>query len=72
MILNDLSNIIIKTAEDCSIYNKLCKESEYDFDETLKDSNLDEIPYIPWSFFKLSNNRFKDLLRGRTFENLKC
>ncbi|MFX1430857.1 MAG: hypothetical protein ACFFCY_11910 [Promethearchaeota archaeon] len=71
MILNDLSNTIKKTAEDCSIYNKLCKESEYDFDETLKDSNLDEIPYIPWSFFKLSNNRFKDLLRGRTFENLK-
>ena len=71
MILSDLSNIIKETAEDCTIYKKLCQEVDYNFDATVKESTLGEIPYIPWSFFKLSNNKFKDLLRGNTFENLK-
>ncbi len=71
MILNDISNTIKETAEDCTIYKKLCKEHEYDFDTTLKESTLGEIPYIPWSFFKQSNYKFKDLLRGNAFENLK-
>jgi hypothetical protein len=71
MILKEISNTVKDTAEDCSIYKKLCDEVEYDFDETLKESNLGEIPYVPWSFFKLSNYKFKDLLRGKTFETLK-
>ncbi|MFX1241788.1 MAG: hypothetical protein ACFFA7_11130 [Promethearchaeota archaeon] len=71
MVLDDISHIIKETAEDCPIYKKLCEKVEYDFDTTLKESNLGEIPYIPWNFFKLSNYKFRDLLRGNSFENLK-
>lgn len=69
-ILDDLSTIIRGTAKDCEIYKKQCKEVEYDFDATIKESNLGEIPYIPWSYFKQSNNLFKELLRGDSFEQL--
>ena len=69
-ILDDLSTIIRGTAKDCEIYKKRCKEEEYDFDATIKESNLGEIPYIPWSYFKQSNNLFKELLRGDSFEQL--
>ncbi|MFX1256944.1 MAG: hypothetical protein ACFFAN_03730 [Promethearchaeota archaeon] len=67
----DLSKIIKQTAEDCKIYKERCDEIEYDFDLVLNKSNLGEIPYIPWSFFKQSNDKFKELLRGKTFENLE-
>ncbi|MFW9972295.1 MAG: hypothetical protein ACFFDF_19070 [Candidatus Odinarchaeota archaeon] len=71
MILDDISNTIRETAQDCPIYKKLCLESEYDLDATLKESTLGDIPFIPWSFFKLSNKKFKEMLRGHTFETLK-
>jgi hypothetical protein len=71
MILNDITNTIKETAEDCSIYKRVCEEVEYNFDTTLKESDLGEIPYIPWSFFKLSNYKFRELLRGKSFEKLK-
>ncbi|MFX1591340.1 MAG: hypothetical protein ACFFCL_01485 [Promethearchaeota archaeon] len=67
----DLSICIEKTANECKLYKDLCNQGDYDFDQILKESNLGEIPYIPWSLFKLSNNRFKELLRGNTFEKLE-
>ena len=71
-VLDDLSVIIRETASDCEIYKKQCDKVEYDFATTIKESNLGEIPYIPWSFFKQSNNIFKALLRGNSFEKLDC
>jgi len=68
---NDLSILIKETADDCKIYKERCDEIEYDVDTTLNESNLGEIPYIPWGFFKLSNEKFKELLRGNTFEKLE-
>ncbi|MFX1386337.1 MAG: hypothetical protein ACFE9M_03895, partial [Promethearchaeota archaeon] len=67
----DLSICIEKTANECKLYKDLCNQGDYDFDQILKESNLGEIPYIPWSLFKLSNYRFKELLRGNTFEKLE-
>ncbi len=69
-VLKDLSIIIKETANDCEIYKKRCNEVEYDFDATLKESTLGEIPYIPWGFFKQSNNMFNALLRGKAFDKL--
>ena len=66
----DLAKIVKETAEDCEIYRNRCAEVEYDFDAPLNDSTLGEIPYIPWSFFKQSTNKFKDLLRGDAFDKL--
>ncbi|NVM38180.1 MAG: hypothetical protein HWN81_21480 [Candidatus Lokiarchaeota archaeon] len=69
-VLEDLSIQIKETANDCELYRKRCNEVEYDFDATLKESTLGEIPYIPWGFFKQSNSMFKGLLRGNTFDKL--
>ncbi len=57
------------TAKDCAYYNNICKENNYNFEITLKDSNLDEIPYINWNAFKASNQIFDQLLRI-PFDNL--
>jgi hypothetical protein len=70
-VLTDLSKVIRETARDCELYKKQCDETEFDFDTTLKESNLGDIPYIPWSFFKQSNNMFKKLLRGDSYDNLE-
>ncbi len=70
-ILDDLSITIKETADDCELYKKRCKDTEFDFDTTLKEPTLGEIPYIPWGFFKQSNNMFKELLRGDTFDKLE-
>jgi len=67
---DDLAATVKETAADCNIYSNLCDEAEFDFDATLNDSNLGEIPYVSWNLFKESNNRFKELLRGDTFEKL--
>ncbi len=67
----NLSSTIRETAKECDLYRKICEKVEYDFDKTLNESNLGDIPYIPWSFFKQSNDKFKELLRGNTFENLE-
>jgi hypothetical protein len=67
---DDLAAIVKETAADCNIYGELCDEAEFDLDTTLNDSNLGEIPYISWNLFKESNDRFKELLRGDTFEKL--
>lgn len=69
-VLNDISTTVKETADDCEIYRYFCDSVEYDFEATLKENNLGEIPYIPWSLFKLSNYKFKELLRGNSFENL--
>ncbi|MBY9012043.1 MAG: hypothetical protein KGD70_06690 [Candidatus Lokiarchaeota archaeon] len=69
-LLDDLSITIRETAGDCELYKKQCNKVEYDFDKTIKESNLGEIPYIPWSYFKQSNNIFKELLRGNSFDKL--
>ncbi|TXT54021.1 MAG: Acyl-protein synthetase, LuxE [Promethearchaeota archaeon] len=66
----DLSLTIKETANDCELYQKLCKDVDYDFNRPVNESNLGDIPYVPWSFFKQSNNKFKQLLRGNTFEKL--
>ncbi|MFX1499614.1 MAG: hypothetical protein ACFFDH_01465 [Promethearchaeota archaeon] len=70
-VLKDLSITIKEIANDCEIYKTRCDDAEYDFDTTLKESNLGEIPFIPWGFFKQSNGMFKDLLRGNTFDKLE-
>ena len=67
---NDLTAIVKETAADCKLYSNLCDEVEFDFNTTLNDSNLGEIPYISWNLFKQSNDKFKELLRGDTFEKL--
>jgi hypothetical protein len=67
----ELSSTIRDTANECDLYKKICKKVEYDFDKTLNESNLGDIPYVPWSFFKQSNNKFKELLRGKTFKKLE-
>jgi hypothetical protein len=69
-ILEDLSRVVRETASDCEIFRKQSDNIEFDFDATVKESTLGEIPYIPWSFFKQSNNLFKDLIRGDSFEKL--
>jgi hypothetical protein len=67
---DDLIATVKETAADCNIYSNLCDEAEFDFDATLNDSNLGEIPYVSWNLFKESNDKFKELLRGDTFEKL--
>ncbi|TFF86676.1 MAG: hypothetical protein EU551_00850 [Promethearchaeota archaeon] len=62
-ILEKLRVQIEQTAKDCDFYRKICQEQEYDFDQTLNESNLDLVPYINWNYFKESNNRFHELLR---------
>jgi len=64
---NDLAAIVKETAADCKLYSNLCDEVEFDFNTTLNDSNLGELPYQ----FKQSNDKFKELLRGDTFEKLE-
>lgn len=51
------------TALDCAYYNNLCQSEKYDFDLSLNENNLDQIPYVVWSVFKASNNTFDQLLR---------
>ncbi len=59
----DLQKEIKKTAADCEFYNHLCEENQYNFDMRLDDSNLEEIPYVNWNYFKESNQIFDKLLR---------
>ena len=66
-----LHDTVKETVSDCVIYKNQCDKFEYNIDSTIKESTLDEIPYIPWEFFKLSNNKFKQLLRGNAFHELE-
>ena len=63
IILNDLRNEVEATSNDCKLYKHICEEKEYDFDQTIKGSNIDEVPYVNWNYFKESNKRFQELLR---------
>jgi len=45
IIFNDLRNEVEATSNDCKLYKQICEETEYDLDQTIKESNLDEIPY---------------------------
>ena len=67
---DDLAATVKETAADCDLYSNLCDEAEFDFNATLNDSNLGEIPYVSWNLFKQSNGKFKELLRGDTLEKL--
>ncbi|MHA1298012.1 MAG: LuxE/PaaK family acyltransferase [Candidatus Helarchaeota archaeon] len=51
------------TSEDCKFYHDLCIKEEYNFDQSINDSNLEEIPYVNWAYFKESNRKFIELLR---------
>ena len=62
-IFNDLRTEIKDTSDECEFYNELCKKAEYDFDQTVKETNLEEVPYINWQYFKESNKLFTRLLR---------
>ncbi|MFX1390385.1 MAG: hypothetical protein ACFE9Z_10005 [Promethearchaeota archaeon] len=66
----DLTRIVIDTANDCEFYKKQCEKFDYPIDKTIKESNLGEIPYLHWEVFKLSKNLFHYLLRGDTFQKL--
>ena len=61
--IEDLSSQVRGTAKDCEAYRKICEEKEFDFDMTLKESNIDEIPYVSWAHFKSSNNEYYKFLR---------
>ncbi|MBY8989633.1 MAG: hypothetical protein KGD58_02680 [Candidatus Lokiarchaeota archaeon] len=71
LFYKDLHNTVKETVSDCVIYKNQCDKFEYNVDSTINESTLGEIPYIPWEFFKLSNNRFKQLLRGNAFHELE-
>ncbi|MHA1683266.1 MAG: LuxE/PaaK family acyltransferase [Promethearchaeota archaeon] len=58
-----LERVVKSTAEQCKIYGRICEKQEFDFDTTLNDSNLDEIPFISWQYFKESNQKFHEMLR---------
>ncbi|MFX1313997.1 MAG: hypothetical protein ACFFHD_15505 [Promethearchaeota archaeon] len=62
-ILNDLRDEVEATSNDCKLYKQICEEQEYDFDQTIRETNIDEVPYINWNYFKASNKRFHELLR---------
>jgi len=62
-MLSDLRIEVEATSNDCNLYKQICEEREYDFDQTIKGSNLDEVPYVNWNYFKESNKRFQELLR---------
>ena len=66
----DLSQTIKNTAIECELYKEICESLNYDYDVPLNESNLGQIPYVPWTMFKQSNDNFKDLLRGDTFKKL--
>lgn len=59
----DLKETVKGTARDCKIYGDLCKKQEYDPDKTITENTLQDIPYIPWQHFKMSNQRYHELLR---------
>lgn len=63
IIFNDLRNEVEATSNDCKLYKQICEETKYDLDQTIKESNLDEIPYVNWNYFKESNGKFPELLR---------
>lgn len=62
-MFNDLKIEVEATSNDCKLYRHICEEQEYDFDQTIKESNIDEVPYVNWNYFKGSNNKFHELLR---------
>ncbi len=63
IMLSDIRTEVEATSNDCKLYKQICEEKEYDFDQTIKGSNLDEIPYVNWNYFKESNKKFQELLR---------
>ncbi|MFW9782068.1 MAG: hypothetical protein ACFFFB_07270 [Candidatus Heimdallarchaeota archaeon] len=63
LLYTDLQNEVEETSKDCNFYKQICENQEYDFDQTIKDSNLDEVPYINWNYFKESLGKFPELLR---------
>jgi len=65
----DLRMQVEGTYNDCKLYKEICEKNEYDIDQTIKESNLDEIPYINWNYFKESNGLYHELLRI-PYENL--
>jgi len=62
-IYEDFRIQIEGTSRDCKLYHDLCIKEDYDIDQTIKESNLDEIPYVNWNYFKESNGKYHDLLR---------
>ncbi|MFX0099050.1 MAG: hypothetical protein ACFFCS_05670 [Candidatus Hodarchaeota archaeon] len=62
-IYEDLAVQVRETANDCKVYKEICEKQEYDFDQTVKEDTLGEIPYLNWNYFKESNERYHELLR---------
>ncbi|MFX1315870.1 MAG: hypothetical protein ACFE9T_08405 [Promethearchaeota archaeon] len=63
VIFHDLRIEVEATSKDCKLYRNICEEQEYNFDQRIKETNLDEIPYVNWNYFKESNGKFLELLR---------
>ncbi len=61
--MSDLKETVKGTARDCKVYGDLCTKQEYDLDRTITDDSLQDIPYINWQHFKMSNQRYHELLR---------
>ncbi|MHA1270205.1 MAG: LuxE/PaaK family acyltransferase [Candidatus Helarchaeota archaeon] len=68
-IFEDFRIQVKGTSNDCNFYKNLCLEQEYDIDQTINESNIDEIPYVNWNYFKESHGRYHKLLRI-PYENL--
>jgi hypothetical protein len=56
----DLKETIKGTARDCKVYGDLCKKQEFDLDKTITEDNLQDIPYVNWQHFKMSNQRYHE------------
>jgi hypothetical protein len=59
----DLKETVKGTARDCRIFADLCAKQEYDLETTITENNIQDIPYINWQHFKMSNQRYHELLR---------
>lgn len=63
ILYNDLQNEVEATSYDCKFYKQICESQEYNFDQTINDSNLEEVPYVNWNYFKESIGKYPELLR---------
>ncbi|MFX0148444.1 MAG: hypothetical protein ACFE8E_11955 [Candidatus Hodarchaeota archaeon] len=63
ILYNDLQSEVEATSYDCKFYKKICESHKYNFDQPINNSNLEEVPYINWNYFKESIGKYHELLR---------
>ncbi len=62
-VIEDLNTEVRGTINECAAYRKIAEEKGFNADQTIKESNLETIPYVSWAHFKASNNQFQHYLR---------